>query len=139
MTGALVAQAAEQLVGTRFRLHGRDPATGLDCVGVVAAALSACGGRVEAPAGYALRNRSIDDHLAFAAGAGLVPREGPVAPGDVLLVRPGPGQHHLLVATAPGRFVHAHAGLRCVVATPGPLPWPILRRWWRAAPTQGVR
>jgi cell wall-associated NlpC family hydrolase len=38
-----LATAAETLVGSRFRLHGRDPETGLDCVGVVAAAMAAIG------------------------------------------------------------------------------------------------
>lgn len=50
-------------------------------------------------------------------------------PGDVLLVRPGPAQVHLLVCARDGRFVHAHAGLRRVVAMPGPHGWPVLRHW----------
>ncbi len=37
------AEAAESLVGIRFRLFGRDPAYGLDCVGLVAAALARSG------------------------------------------------------------------------------------------------
>ena len=41
MSGAALAAAAESLVGTRFRLHGRDPDTGLDCVGLLAASLAA--------------------------------------------------------------------------------------------------
>lgn len=129
MTGGDLARAAETLVGAPFRLHGRDPARGLDCVGVVAAAFARAGLRAEAPAHYALRNARIDDALAFAHRAGLIEAAGPVTPGDVLLARPGPAQFHLLVAIAGGRFVHAHAGLRRVVAMPGPLPWPLLRRW----------
>jgi len=133
--GAEFAAAAEALVGAPFRLHGRDPAAGLDCVGVVAAAFKACGREVREPRGYGLRNRSVAPLLDLAAANDLVETDGPIAPGDVLLVRPGPGQHHLLVASCPGRFVHAHAGLRRVVAQPGPLPWPTQRRW-RLAPTE---
>ena len=59
---------------------------------------------------------------------------GIAVPGDLILARPGPAQHHLLVASGPDRFIHAHAGLRRVVAMPGPLPWPVLHRW-RFAPT----
>lgn len=129
MTGDRLAQAAQSLVGAPFRLHGRDPALGLDCVGLVHAAFAAAGLPVDAPRTYALRNTRIDDALAFAGRAGLVDAEGPVAPGDILLVRPGPAQFHLLVAVHTARFVHAHAGLRRVVATPGPLPWPISRHW----------
>lgn len=36
---AALAEAALSLVGTRFRLHGRVAETGLDCVGLVAAAM----------------------------------------------------------------------------------------------------
>jgi cell wall-associated NlpC family hydrolase len=123
------AQAAESLAGTRFRLHGRDPATGLDCIGLLATSLAAIGRETPAPSAYRLRNSSIDAALAFAPRAGLVRCDGEPRPGDVLLVRPGPLQHHLLVALAGKRFVHAHAGLRRVTVTPGPLAWPILRHW----------
>ncbi len=116
-------------MGARFRLHGRDPRTGLDCVGLVEAALKAIGREVEALHGYGLRNSDIRGALAAAPLAGLREVEGKPQAGDVLLVRSGPAQHHLLITAASDRFVHAHAGLRRVVATPGPLPWPILRHW----------
>lgn len=129
MNGVALALAAEALIGTRFRLHGRDPATGLDCVGLVAAALEAIGRPASAPSAYGLRNRDIAAVLAFAPRAGFGEISGPALPGDVLLVRAGPLQEHLLIAAPGGRFVHAHAGLRRVVATPGPLACPILRHW----------
>lgn len=129
MTGTELAAAAERLVGAPFRLHGRDPALGLDCVGVVAAAFAACGIRAVEPRGYGLRNRQIDGWLALAERAGLAEIAAPGEAGDVVLVRPGPGQHHLLVAVGDNRFVHAHAGLRRVVVQPAPLPWPVERRW----------
>ncbi|WP_234024915.1 hypothetical protein [Tsuneonella amylolytica] len=116
-----------------FRLHGRDPATGLDCVGVVAAAFAACGTRPHVPHGYGLRNRSVGALLELAGAAGLADASGEDAVGDILLVRPGPAQHHLLVALSGERYVHAHAGLRRVVIQPGPLPWPVERRWRLAA------
>lgn len=129
MSGAELARAAERLVGAPFRLHGRDPATGLDCVGVIAASFAACGSPVAEPRGYALRSAFMTQWLDLAQRAGLAETAEPAAPGDVLLVRPGPAQHHLLIAATGDRFVHAHAGLRRVVAQPGPLPWPTLRRW----------
>ena len=128
-TGPRLAAAAERLVGVPFRLHGRDPARGLDCVGVVEAALRACGRDVTFPSAYALRNRDGSDFEGQAALSGLSPTDGPSRPGDVLLVRPGPAQHHLLVAGFDGSLIHAHASLKRVVATPGPSPWPILRLW----------
>ena len=57
--GEALVQAAVQLVDTPFRLHGRDPGTGLDCVGLVSAAMAASGGQPVPPAGYTLRNLAI--------------------------------------------------------------------------------
>lgn len=129
MSGAALAAAAEALIGCPFRLHGRDPQRGLDCVGLVASALAATGHIVSAPAGYAMRRQEVGALAAIARGAGLVEVEGPVSDGDVLLVRCGPGQLHLIVATSDGGFVHAHAGIGRVARTPGPLPGPVERHW----------
>ena len=42
-SGAAIAAAARALVGVPFRLQGRDPVLGLDCVGLVGAAMRAAG------------------------------------------------------------------------------------------------
>lgn len=128
-TGERVAAAALALVGTPFRLHGRDPATGLDCVGLAAVALRAAGLTAVPPQGYGLRNASIKAALAFTERSAIAPAFGQIVPGDLILTTPGPSQHHLMVAGPGDVFIHAHAGLRRVVATPGPLAWPIERRW----------
>lgn len=127
--GERLAAAAEALIGTPFRFRGRDRQTGLDCVGLVLAALEA-GGRSAGPlTGYSVRQTSLSRHEGAAPTHGFEPAAGPVEPGDLVLVRPGPAQVHLLVAAAGGGFVHAHAGLGRVVLTPPPCPWPIERRW----------
>ncbi|MCW1429147.1 peptidoglycan endopeptidase [Novosphingobium sp. JCM 18896] len=128
MTGEDLARAAEALVGARFRLHGRDPATGLDCLGVLTAAFAGCGRKLVLPTGYALRAPIPRDVDALAAAGGLVPAVGSVASGDVMLLHAGPGQIHCAIATAAGH-VHAHAGLRRVVVTPGVPAGTILRHW----------
>jgi murein DD-endopeptidase / murein LD-carboxypeptidase len=120
--GNAAAAAARALVGARFRLHGRDPALGLDCVGVVAAAL----GR-GAPADYAMRTGDADRAAMWLAAAGLA-RAGAAAPGDVALMRTGPGQLHLGIVTEAG-LVHADCGLGRVVERPGAPPWPVLGLW----------
>ncbi|MCB5425234.1 C40 family peptidase [Altererythrobacter sp. CC-YST694] len=131
--GLALARAAMALIGTPFRLHGRDPATGLDCVGLVHAALAAIGREAPAPCDYGLRNRDISRPLGFLSKAGLAQTSAPPLPGDVLLVEPGPLQHHLLILGEDGAVIHAHAGLRRVVSTPWPstepAPWPVLHRW----------
>lgn len=126
MSGDKVAAAALTTVGARFRLHGRDPATGLDCVGVIAHALAAAGWRGQVPTGYALRGG--DPGMIAALLDGMLVRVDATRPGDILLVRPGPAQFHLAVHTATG-FVHADAGLRRVALRPGAAPWPAIGTW----------
>jgi cell wall-associated NlpC family hydrolase len=139
MTGEALAQAAEALLGTRFRLHGRDPRTGLDCLGLLAAALAAIGRPAALPNGYTLRSRGFARAEEAARACGFAPvsghstagpaAAGPTTAGDVLLVRPHPCQFHLLVATGRNRFIHAHAGLRRVIAIDALPAWPIVRHW----------
>lgn len=122
MTDAIVARA-RAAVGARFRLHGRDPADGLDCVGLTAWAL----GVAQPPTGYGLRTGDSDAVAMLIAAAGLRRVEGQAA-GDLLLTRTGPGQLHLAIWTGAG-VIHADAMLRRVVERPGPPPWPVLSNW----------
>ena len=134
MTASALAEAASGLVGSRFRLHGRDPATGLDCVGVLAAALTATGREHDLPGCYSLRTREPADLADLARGCGLVPAALPIAPGDVVFVRIGACQFHLMVALGEERYVHAHAGLRRVALHIGRLFWPIIGHWRQTEP-----
>lgn len=120
MSALALAAAAEALVGAPFRLHGRDPARGLDCIGVFAAAMAASGRPVAVPNGYALRLRDLSAFEPLAAQFGFSRATGPARPGDVLMFAVGPVQFHLGIAPRGGGLVHAHAGLRRVVlGTPG--------------------
>ncbi len=121
MTPLEVARGA---IGTKFRLHGRDVAHGLDCVGLVGLAYG-----VRAPGGYALRSGDVARIADAVAAAGLVPASGRRA-GDLVLFRAGPGQLHLGIDSGNG-VIHADAGLRRVVERPGAAPWPELMRWRR--------
>lgn len=126
MTGEELARAARALVGVPFRPGGRDPATGLDCLGVLTAA---CGIGKALPGPRTPRSRRPPPTYGIAARLGLEPAEGTIRAGDVVLTRPGPCQHHVAIATASGRFVHAHAGLRRVVEGPLPDAWPLAGHW----------
>ncbi|MBC2670921.1 hypothetical protein ACFOON_14885 [Novosphingobium piscinae] len=137
--GLAVARAAAELVGCRFRLHGRDPASGLDCIGVVAVALLRSGRAVDLPRGYAWRGALPGAPDVWAARHGFRAADGPPTPGEVWLLRPGPGQWHLAMVDPEAKaLIEAHAGLRRVVRTPlGPDPLaaptgPLAR--WRLAP-----
>lgn len=127
--GVALALAAEALVGVPFRLHGRDPATGLDCVGLVGAALGAVGQRARVPTGYSMKMRSVDGLLGVAAAFGLERVGGPVRAGDVVMFALGPAQFHFAIADRTGGIVHAHAGLRRLVRGAVPEGWDERARW----------
>lgn len=127
--GELLAKAAAELIGTRFRLHGRDPERGLDCVGLVHASLIAIGCSPKVPDGYRLRNIAPYRWFTFAAISGLSSVDGKPAPGDIVMVQPGPAQQHLLIAESEGVAIHAHAGLRRVVRQPISFPHRPLAHW----------
>lgn len=118
-----IVARARALIGTRFRPQGRSAADGVDCIGLAALAV----GVANVPRDYALRGmplRRLTDGL---RAVGLVAADF-MAPGDVLILRPGPAQLHLGIFTGTG-LVHGDAGLRRVVERPLPLPWPILGIW----------
>jgi hypothetical protein len=116
--GGRLVKAAEGLLGCRFRLYGRDPATGLDCVGLLVVALEQTGVSVKFPLDYTLKGKWDDRIWSMAERAGLVLVEGPAMAGDVLLVQVGPCQLHLVICADGGAVVHAHAGLRRVLRSP---------------------
>lgn len=130
MSGDQIARAALALTGVRFRLHGRDPISGLDCLGLVGCALKAAGLRPVLPRSSALRQRiGVERYFHFASDSGLAEIKGPVLAGDIILFALTGAQHHLAVATGLDGIVHAHAGLRRVVYGPPGSDWRILRVW----------
>jgi hypothetical protein len=129
MSGLALALAAEGLVGASFRLHGRDRLTGFDCLGLVLLALAEIGRPAHLAFCYGLRNLEPERFFRMAEKAGFAETATAPEAGDVLLLDVGPAQLHLAIVGVDGGIVHAHAGLRRVVHTPYPLPWPIVRQW----------
>jgi hypothetical protein len=124
----MFAQRARALVGCRFRPQGRDPDTGLDCVGVILE----CFGL---PADCVRRDyRMRGPHRDRIEGA--LPQffrkvsRVKSGTGDVLVLGVADEQVHLAVRTGAG-FVHADARLGKVVETPGDPPWAVLSAWRR--------
>ena len=127
--GFKLADAACEFVGQPFRFGGRDPATGLDCIGLIVAALERTGRKISVLPAYTLRQHALSPFLALTESVGLKPTNAPPERGDVLLLRPSPSQFHLAIGLGEQGIIHAHAELRRVVITPPPLPWPVARRW----------
>lgn len=114
---------ARLLVGVPFRMHGRDVAHGLDCVGLAALVFDC-----PAPSGYPLRGGSQSGVEALLRDLGFCRRHARLRGGDVLLLCPGPVQFHLGVWTGYS-LIHADLGLRRVVEAPGEPRWPLLSAW----------
>ena len=117
------AERARALVGCPFRPQGRDPEAGLDCIGVIATTFDIPVEQVARD--YRLRGGELS-RLRVELGR-YFRRVSATAlrPGDLLLFSIGATQMHLAVQTERG-FVHADAGLRRVVETPGPASWHLL-------------
>lgn len=121
------AARARALVGMRFRPHGRGEA-GLDCVGL---AMETYGiGADAVRRNYRLKgdHRNEIERALEVAFRPVGERE--MRPGDLLLVQVARDQLHLAIRTDRG-FVHAHAGLRRVVETPGFPEWPLIGAYRR--------
>lgn len=116
------AERARALVGTPFRLQGRGEG-GLDCVGVAMATYGIPAGSVRRD--YRLRGNDPGEALAFLDGQFGRIDGANLGLGDLMLIRVAEDQLHFAIRTEAG-FVHAHAGLRRVVETPGAPGWPIL-------------
>lgn len=118
------ADIARALTGVRFRLHGRSPEHGLDCIGLVALAY-----RRNAPTGYPLRGITHLEMAQRLRQLGFVRRRRAPRRDDLIVVAPGPLQLHLGVWTG-SSLIHADAGLGRVVESPGPPRWPVLSIWF---------
>lgn len=118
-----IVARARRLIGVRFRPQGRSAETGLDCLGLAAAALRVA----EVPRDYSLRGGSEARLAQGLAAAGLRPITK-ARPGDLMVMAAGAGQLHLGLFTGAG-IVHADAGLGRVVERPGEPPWPVLSIW----------
>ena len=117
------AARARSLVGTPFRAQGRGVG-GLDCIGLVTSTFDISSESVRRD--YKIRGSENLEALRTALNEHFrrVARTQ-VHTGDVMLLAAGENQPHLAVRTDVG-FVHAHAGIRRVVETPGYPEWPLL-------------
>ncbi len=128
--GRRIAAAARGFLGVPFRLHGRDPGTGIDCVGLALLSVRAAGFPVAEPPPYRVRSGHAAPAMRWMEALGLTEARSPAA-GDIIVAAVSPIQIHLLVDGGPGRdggLIHAHAGLGRVVEMAWPAEWRLLSR-----------
>jgi cell wall-associated NlpC family hydrolase len=132
--GGDVVGRARTVLGVRFRMQGRAPQEGFDCIGLVGFAIRAS--LADLPPDYGARGGDLERLRSELTRQGLVRiDDGQPRAGDVALFVPGPGQLHLGIVTEAG-LIHADAGLRKVVERPFPMPWPLLEAWRVRTPTR---
>lgn len=126
----VIVARARALSGSRFRPQGRDPRSGLDCVGLVLSTFAIPPDEVRRD--YRLRGRHrAEVEKALGQRFRKVGRKQRRA-GDVLLCAIAPDQLHLAISCG-ASFVHADARLRRIVETPGDPPWPVIGAFRRRA------
>ena len=116
-------ERARSFVGCRFRPQGRDEATGLDCIGLIAAVFRIPAEQI--PGDYGLRGAAFARIRNGLSKWFRALDAGRTQAGDVLLFAVAPDQPHVAIRTENG-FVHAHAGQKRVVETPGAACWPLI-------------
>ncbi|MGF1549185.1 MAG: peptidoglycan endopeptidase [Sphingomonadaceae bacterium] len=127
MTGEEIVARARACIGARFRPQGRDPAHGLDCIGVAMMAMDLP--RARAPRYYNLRSSDpalVNREFSACGFLRVVPKMARV--GDLLVTEVEGRQLHIVLLTPKG-YLHADVRHRRVVEVPGPLPWPIVSAW----------
>ncbi|MCJ8191783.1 peptidoglycan endopeptidase [Sphingomicrobium aestuariivivum] len=107
---------ARSALGTPFKLQGREPGSGLDCLGLVIHAFRLDGGIF--PQAYGWRQADACDFLAAAARDFFVIDAVFANSGDVLRFSQGLHRHHLAIATCNG-VIHADARHRRVIERNG--------------------
>lgn len=112
--GEEIAAAARACIGTPFRLHGRVPGRGLDCVGLVVHVGRSLALIDHDETGYGLSGSGarLEAELMRAGLERVAVAQTRV--GDVLLFDMGRGLLHVAVRSEHG-VIHAHRGLGRVV------------------------
>ena len=106
--------AARQCLGVRFRLQGRNPATGLDCIGLMLWSASAAGLSIADQNDYVLHDDPGRLDAALAASPFIRAGTGAPQAGDIARFEHAGLALHLGIIT-PATLIHADARLRRVV------------------------
>jgi cell wall-associated NlpC family hydrolase len=118
-----IIRRARSLVGSPFRPQGRDPQTGLDCVGLVLWVFQIEARPVRRD--YRLSGEHLSELDKTLSNQFQRLPAAMKAAGDILLCRVRHGQAHLAIECG-GSIIHADAKVRRVVERRGECAWPII-------------
>jgi len=119
-----IGEAARQLLGTRYKWAGTNPATGIDCSGFVKYVFAKLG--IELP--HSSRELAT-------MGGNVVKDTSEMKPGDLMFFGKGKRISHVGIYLGDGMMIHASSSNKSVVETPvvkyrppGGLQWKGVRR-----------
>lgn len=109
MTADDILVAARSCLGAPFRHQGRDPATGIDCAGLIVVVARSLGVPVADVSGYGVTPMCGQLEAALDAQSHLsrLPERLLMRPGDVLLIRFAGEPQHLAVL-GDGTLIHCY-------------------------------
>lgn len=106
-----VVVAARKYLDVRWKHQGRNPASGLDCLGLIVQVAKDLGVKPQDATDY---TRTPDARRLMAELESQLLRVSQYQIGDILLMRMGTNPQHLCIVTDKG-IIHAHANVRRVV------------------------
>ena len=113
---------ARRLIGVPYRPYGRDPRTGLDCLGLALACFDVGEDRRNGGDG-----RFVDERaMARSLSQHFIEVSEPQT-GDLVVMRRG-RRWHFAISDAE-TLIHADARARRVIRRRGDPPWPVVSRW----------
>jgi murein DD-endopeptidase / murein LD-carboxypeptidase len=102
--------AARACVGVRFRLQGRDPASGLDCIGLVIWSARQCGLALPDAQDYVLTDNPMRLDVALRAAPILPVDPASLVAGDLVRLLSNGQPLHLAIC---GEGTLIHSDMRC--------------------------
>ncbi|MDR3450734.1 MAG: NlpC/P60 family protein [Alphaproteobacteria bacterium] len=112
---AQMIAASRGCIGTPFHHQGRDPANGLDCIGLLIVAARAAGMQVQDRNDYSRRPDGISLIAALAEHGAVAADE--IQAGDILVFRYDRQPQHVALATGADSMIHSFAPAGKVVET----------------------
>lgn len=110
-----IVDAARKYIGVKWKHQGRNPASGLDCLGLIVQVAKDIGLEPYDPVDYSKRP---DGQRLIAELNAQLKQTVDYQAGDILLMRMGANPQHLAIVNETGGIIHSYAEIRKVVEHP---------------------
>lgn len=110
-----IVDTARQYLGVKWKHQGRNPESGLDCLGLIVQVAKDLGMNPHDPVDY---TKAPDGKRLMAELNTQLTLVINYQVGDILLMRMGTNPQHLAIVTETGGIIHSYANIRKVVEHP---------------------